>query len=372
MFSLFDIAFLKDASKKQKDKSYAPAPVIKKTEPERDINPEVREYINKYTFQWNGEGKICRATSSLSLQNIENGELKYYANLSKVNDIRFLNKFFETVHKRLDKEGIFIGCVETLEKRAERIFRKFPTIISYPYYMLDFILKRIFPKWRVTMKIYFFITKGRNRVLSKAETLGRLMSCGFGIINTREINNLLYFVVRKEKDPCFDNHPSYGPMFKMRRIGRGGRTIYVYKLRSMHPYAEYLQEYVYKKYGTSTGDKFDNDFRITFWGKFLRKLWLDELPMLVNWIKGDIKLIGVRPLSKHKLSIYPKYLQEKRLKHKPGLIPPFYADLPKTQEEFFNTEEKYIDAYEKHPMITDWKYFWKAIYNIIVKKARSS
>jgi len=57
---------------------------------------------------------------------------------------------------------------------------------------------------------------------------------------------------------------------------------------------------------------------------------------------------------------------------KPGLVPPFYADLPETTEEFFQTEERYLDAYMKKPIRTDIRYFFKAMYNIFVKKARSS
>lgn len=42
--------------------------------------------------------------------------------------------------------------------------------------------------------------------------------------------------------------------------------------------------------GLQKGGKLENDFRMTTWGKFMRKLWLDELPMLYNWIKGDLRL----------------------------------------------------------------------------------
>ena len=40
-------------------------------------------------------------------------------------------------------------------------------------------------------------------------------------------------------------NPTYGPFVKLKRVGREGQLIKVYKLRTMHPYAEYLQEYVY-------------------------------------------------------------------------------------------------------------------------------
>ena len=85
-----------------------------------------------------------------------------------------------------------------------------------------------------------------------------------------------------------------------------------------------------------------------------------------------MKLFGVRPLSEHYFSLYSEELQEKRIKTRPGLIPPFYVDMPKTIEEIQASELRYLEAYEKHPFRTDWKYFWKAFWNILFKKARSS
>ena len=84
-----------------------------------------------------------------------------------------------------------------------------------------------------------------------------------------------------------------------------------------------------------------------------------------------MKLVGVRPLSNHFYNLYDEDLKQKRIKHLPGLIPPYYADLPKTLDEIQESERKYLEAYEKKPLCTDWKYFWKAMWNILIKKARS-
>jgi len=70
--------------------------------------------------------------------------------------------------------------------------------------------------------------------------------------------------------------------------------------------------------------------------------------------------------------LYSDELKEKRVKHKPGLIPPFYADMPKTLPEIIESELRYLNEYEKHPLRTDLKYFFKAWENIIFKKARSN
>jgi lipopolysaccharide/colanic/teichoic acid biosynthesis glycosyltransferase len=71
---------------------------------------------------------------------------------------------------------------------------------------------------------------------------------------------------------------------------------------------------VYKKYGSVDGEKASIDFRVTRWGRTLRKLWIDELPMLINLFMGQIKIVGVRPLSKTKFDTYPKAVQPALLK----------------------------------------------------------
>ncbi|MBS1514744.1 MAG: sugar transferase [Bacteroidetes bacterium] len=334
--------------------------------PGKDVLKYLRFHINRFE-----PSTILMAKERSGLDFLAPGQ-PHIVNLQRINDIRHMNKFFEKVNEKLEMGGKFISYVETSFERKKRILNKFPKIISYPYYTLDYILKRVFPKWSVTKRIYFALTKGRNRVLSVAETLGRLVSCGFEILEYKEINNNLYFVTRKVKEPSYDMRPSYGPLIRMRRVGKNGKIIRVYKFRTMHPYAEYLQEYVYKKYNLKEGGKFENDFRITTAGKLFRKIWVDELPMIINLMRGDLKLVGVRPLSLHYFNLYDDELKEKRSKHKPGLVPPYYADMPKTLDEIIESEKKYLDSFERAPIRTDIKYFIKAFQNILFKKARSA
>ncbi|RMZ50135.1 sugar transferase [Flavobacteriaceae bacterium PRS1] len=293
-------------------------------------------------------------------------------NLKKINDSRYVNKFFESINTKLDKGGLYINCVEAYNTRRRRVLKKYIRPFNWFYYTADVVFMRVFPKLLIAKNIYFFITKGRNRVLTRAETFGRLYSCGFEIIDEEIIDNKLYFVARKIKEPVFDSNPSYGLIVRLKRIGKGGTIFNVYKLRTMYAYSEYLQEYVHKHNSLKENGKFKNDFRITTEGKFFRKFWLDELPMLINLLKGNMKLVGVRPLSTHYFSLYTKELQEKRILHKPGLVPPYYADMPKNLDEIIASEMRYLEAYEKHPFRTDVKYFFKVFYNIFFKGARSS
>ena len=93
--------------------------------------------------------------------------------------------------------------------------------------------------------------------------------------------------------------------------------------------------------------------------------------MIYNFLKGDLKLVGVRPLSEIFFSTYPEDLKKLRIKHKPGLIPPYYVDLPGSIEEVWESERQYLEKYEKNPLKTDIVYIFKALNNIVFHQARS-
>jgi lipopolysaccharide/colanic/teichoic acid biosynthesis glycosyltransferase len=228
------------------------------------------------------------------------------------------------------------------------------------------------PKLKFTRGLYNFLTHGSNKVLSRAEALGRLSRAGFMINQESFIGNQLCIEAIKCMDPIPVNGTLYGPLIALTRIGKNGDLIKVYKLRTMHPYSEYIQDYVYKIHDLKDGGKFQDDFRITTWGAIYRKIWLDELPMLVNLFKGNMKLVGVRPLSKHYFELYDTSLQERRIKYKPGLIPPFYADMPADLTAIQESENRYLDSFDKHSFRTDFRYFWKSMFNILFRRARSN
>lgn len=334
---------------------------------------DVYDFLEKYLHSDIRKNLITSTNTRFNILNQPRSDYELIVNLNRINDVRYINKFFETVNLKLVQNGIFICAVETYELRKKRILEKYPPFFNYLIYSFEFIFKRVLPKLNFTKRIYFFVTQGRNRVISKAETLGRLYSCGFNIIEEKQIDKLLYFVVKKVNRPVYDINPSYSSLISLERIGKDGKLINVYKFRTMHAYSEYLQHYVFENSSLQEGGKFMNDFRITTIGKIMRKLWIDELPMLVNVLRGDLKLVGVRPLSPHYFSLYTKELQDKRTRFKPGLIPPYYAEHPTpcSLEEIMANEMRYLLKYEKHPFATDFVYFFKAFYNILFHKARS-
>ena len=211
-------------------------------------------------------------------------------------------------------------------------------------------------------------------MLSKTEVLGRLYYCGFEVDEVVPMGHIEYIFAHRKSQPYPQQQIKvYGPLIKLPRVGQNKKITYYYKMRTMHPYAEYIQKYVFDaRGGMNIADKSDDDWRITNWGKFLRKYWLDELPMLINWFKGDLKLVGIRPLSQAMFDTYPKWLQEKRVKTKPGLIPPFYIDHPESFDELFASEDKDLTEYLAHPLRTDAKYFFLTMRSILTRKTHSA
>jgi lipopolysaccharide/colanic/teichoic acid biosynthesis glycosyltransferase len=340
---------------------------------EKECGTEMATAVIKMTGnQMSDHTVVLSTTTVFNVSGLLYDKYDYIINLHKINDIKKLDDFLDAVNAKLDIDGYFFCCVETKDQRKQRVLAKFPPLINYIFYSFDFIVKRVLPKLKFTRGLYFFLTRGENAVISRAEALGRLSRAGFKIKQESFIENKLCIEAKKKREPLTRNDNIYGPLIALPRVGKNGQIIKVYKLRTMHPYSEYIQDYIYNLHDLQEGGKFKNDFRITSWGGVCRKIWLDELPMLINFLRGDMKLFGVRPLSTHYFELYSKDVQERRIKYKPGLVPPFYADMPSNIEEIQDSEMRYLDQYDKHPVLTDFRYFWKSVWNILFRKARSN
>ncbi|MDI6743356.1 MAG: sugar transferase, partial [Smithella sp.] len=318
------------------------------------------------------ETMILDTAESMNFNLVSLAHTRLMINLHRINDVRWVNRYFLQAHGILADGGYLAGKAETIDDLRKRFEKKYPKYFREVLYLLYFIWARVLPKLDTTKQVYFNITKGKNRAISRTEILGRLCFCGFKIIAEEYIDDEFYFIAQKVKTPSMDENPSYGPLVRFERLGQNGKLIYTHKFRTMYPYSEYLQEYVHYLNQLQEGGKFKDDFRVTSYGKIMRKLWIDELPMLYNWVKGDLQLVGIRPLSRHYLNLYTPELQALRKKVKPGLVPPFYADMPKTLEDIMASEERYIKAYLERRFVTQWRYFWKSFYNIFFKNARSA
>ncbi|WP_144560132.1 sugar transferase [Shouchella miscanthi] len=110
-----------------------------------------------------------------------------------------------------------------------------------------------------------------------------------------------------------------GPIFfKQVRVGKDGKEFYMYKFRSMVSNAEELLHDLLKQNEVSGHMfKMKDDPRVTRIGKFIRKTSIDELPQLLNVLKGDMSLVGPRPPLTREVAEYSSY-HKQRLLVKPG------------------------------------------------------
>ena len=162
---------------------------------------------------------------------------------------------------------------------------------------------------------------------------------------------------------------SKGPvLFKHTRIGKDGKIIKIYKFRSMVDNAEDLikkftpeQMEEYKK-----NYKLSNDPRVTKVGKFLRKTSLDELPQLINIIKGDLSIIGPRPVVAEELKKYGENAS-KFLSVTPGLTGYWAANGRSctSYEQRMQMEMYYIDNLS---FKMDAKVFFKTIEAVLKRE----
>lgn len=140
-----------------------------------------------------------------------------------------------------------------------------------------------------------------------------ILLCGVALLIIWPVMLVITLLIRRDGAPA---------IYAQTRVGRHGRPFSLYKFRSMKPGADKLEDFLtpeqlkqyYKEF------KLDPDPRITPIGNFLRKSSLDELPQLWNILKGDMSLVGPRPLLESELKgNYTPEQREQLLSVRPGL-----------------------------------------------------
>ena len=149
--------------------------------------------------------------------------------------------------------------------------------------------------------------------------------------------------------------PGDGVIFRQRRVGRDGKLFWLYKFRTMCPDAEKrLNELLKLNQMDGPVFKIKGDPRITRVGRFLRKTSLDELPQLLNVLRGDMSIVGPRPALPREVELYSDY-QRQRLYVTPGLscywqIAPHRNEM--SFDEWVALDLKYI---QERSFWVDWK-----------------
>jgi len=151
---------------------------------------------------------------------------------------------------------------------------------------------------------------------------------------------------------------SRGPVFFFQeRIGKDGRPFYPFKFRTM------------KENATQEGLGLNiskNDQRTTWTGKFLRKWGIDELPQLINVLKGEMSIVGPRPTLRYQVEHYNDF-QKQRLQVKPGLTG--WALIHGRNSLTWEERIKYDVWYVKNLSVwLDCKIMLKTVYYILIKQ----
>ena len=148
---------------------------------------------------------------------------------------------------------------------------------------------------------------------------------------------------------------SKGPVFFLqKRCGRNRKEFFMYKFRTMVKDAEFLKKEL-KSEMDGPMFKMKNDPRVTQTGKFLRKWSLDELPQLLNVLKGDMSLVGPRPLANEEMAgDNNNTWREIRLSVKPG-VTGLWQIMGRTSGKFSDWVNYDIEYVQKRSLVMDLK-----------------
>ena len=177
-----------------------------------------------------------------------------------------------------------------------------------------------------------FIYDGMNEVERNVKRVFDFLVAFVALVVFSPLFIVCYFSVKHE-----DGGPA---IFKQERIGRFGRPFYIYKFRSMRVDAE-------KDGVARLASK--NDSRITPIGKFIRMVRIDELPQLLNILKGDMTFIGPRPerpeIIKQYLEEMPEFVYRTKVKAGLGGYAQVYGKYNTTPYDKLKLDLFYIENY---------------------------
>lgn len=299
-----------------------------------------------------------------------------------LNKVDRLNNYLKHCTSLLAMGGYIALRYDSMESVLEGMKRRHAGWRHSLFYFSHFVRYRALPKIPYIEKIYFappFVwfdalagKARRNRALPKAEVWGRLAYYGIEVLRERVENGSTLLLGRRVSEPVANRKPSFFAIVALEKMGLDGQVIRLHKVRSMYPFSEFLQKKIFQSHGLSNTGKFRDDFRLTDYGPMIRRRWIDEIPGLWDWMRGDVKLVGMRATSPHFLSLYPQTLRDLYIQVKPGLVPPIFDEKTAGFDEIVAVEMAYLTRYLQSPVKTDIQYFWYTFRDIFIRKVRSS
>lgn len=300
-----------------------------------------------------------------------------------LNAVRRLNLYLQDCAAHVAMGGYLALRYTPLDQVLDRLRERYAGAL-YPFaYLAHFVWYRAIPKLPWLDVLYFskpfaFLDhllyrpgRGRNRVISRSEVWGRLAFYGFEVVREDRAEGGCVLVARRTGRPVKNRKPSYYAVVALEKVGLDGEVVRLLKVRSMFPFSEFLQKKIFESHGLTATGKFKNDFRLTEYGPLIRSSWIDELPGIYNWLRGDVKLVGMRATSPHFLGLYPPSVYDRYILVKPGLVPPIFDEKTAGFEQIVEVESTYLRRYLAAPVRTDIAYFWYTFRDIVFRRVRS-
>lgn len=164
--------------------------------------------------------------------------------------------------------------------------------------------------------------------------------------------------------------PGASPIFIQTRIGRDGKPFRFYKFRTMVPNAEEkLKELLKHNEMKGPAFKMKNDPRIIRTGKFLRKTGIDELPQLINVLKGDMSIVGPRPPLPREVEKYNAYARQ-RLYITPGMTCYWQIQHGRNDISFKDWVRLDVKYIQERSFLTDWKIILRTFIAVVTMQGR--
>lgn len=244
---------------------------------------------------------------------VRNGILKRFPVLGKFADV-------EAVILKTGVQHVFIAAPGLEQEKLTRLIYKvqplvknigiIPNLVGIPMGGIE--VESLFNEKLMLLRLKNNLARSWNRYLKT------IFDFALTLVGTVAISPILIFIA------IWIYIDSPGPViFKHTRIGKNGKKFFCYKFRSMcidakKKLAELLENDPVAKAEWKRDFKLKNDPRITKSGAFLRRTSLDELPQIFNVLKGEMSLVGPRPVIEEELERYGEYVND-YLMVKPGI-----------------------------------------------------
>lgn len=244
---------------------------------------------------------------------VRNGILKRFPVLGKFSDVEAVIMKTRVQHVFITAPGLEQEKLTQLIYKVQPLVKNMgiiPNLIGIPMGGIE--VESLFNEKLMLLRLKNNLARSWNRYLKT------IFDFALTLLGTVAISPILIFIA------IWIYKDSPGPViFKHTRIGKNGKKFPCYKFRSMcidakEKLAELLENDPVAKAEWERDFKLKNDPRITKSGAFLRKTSLDELPQIFNVLKGEMSLVGPRPVIKEELERYGEYVDD-YLMVKPGI-----------------------------------------------------